>query len=137
MNIKNCKRIELSKIGNNDLGSLSVIEANKQVPFEIKRVYYIYDLKSCNDLRGKHAHKETQQAIFCLKGSFSLGLDDGVIQDRVILNKPNEGIYLGVDLWHDMSDFSEDCVMLVLASEYYREEDYLRDYNEFLQYIGK
>ena len=137
MNIKNCKEIILSQIGNSTLGSLSVVEANKEVPFEIKRVYYIYDLKDCDALRGKHAHKETEQAIFCLKGSFVLGLDDGENQDKVIVNKPNEGIYLGTELWHDMSDFSDDCVMLVLASDYYREEDYLREYSEFLQYIDR
>lgn len=137
MNIKNCKKIVLPKIGNISLGSLSVIEANNQVPFDIKRVYYIYDLKECNALRGKHAHRETEQAIFCLKGSFSLGLDDGENQERILIDKANEGVYLGIELWHDMSDFSEDCVMLVLASDYYREEDYLRDYSEFLQYINR
>jgi len=137
MNIKNCKEIILSQIGNSTLGSLSVVEANKEVPFEIKRVYYIYDLNDCDVLRGKHAHKETEQAIFCLKGSFVLGLDDGENKEKITVDKPNEGIYLGTKLWHDMSDFSDDCVMLVLASDYYREEDYLREYSEFLQYIDR
>lgn len=137
MNIKNCREIALPEIGNTSLGSLSVIEAYQQVPFEIKRVYYIYNLKDCNILRGKHAHKNIEQAIFCLNGSFTLGLDDGENSMKLVLNKPNRGVYLGVELWHDMSVFSKDCVMLVLASDYYKEEDYIRDYSEFLQYINR
>lgn len=116
-------------------GNLVIGEANKTVPFEIKRIYYINNLFNKQAVRGKHAHKKLDQIIFCINGSFQLNLDDGKIKQSITLDSPYYGIRLGPLLWHTMTKFSKDCVILVLADDYYDEKDYLRDYEAFLTYL--
>ena len=118
-------------------GNLFIAEAGQQVPFEIKRVYFINTLANPKAVRGKHAHRKLQQAIFCINGSFNLQLDDGHTRQRVLLNDPSCGVLLGSMLWHTMSSFSYDCVILVLASAGFDESDYIRDYKEFLSMAAK
>jgi len=86
-------------------------------------------------IRGKHAHKKLEQVLFCISGSFKLNLDDGENQMEFLVYKPNVGVYLGVDLWHSMTDFSSNCIFFVLASDYYNESDYIRNYSEFINYV--
>ena len=117
-------------------GFLTIAEEKVSIPFSIKRVYYISRLHNPDAIRGRHAHKELQQAIFCINGSFTLDLDDGFTRTSILLNEPERGIYLGPRLWHVMHGFSNDCVILVLASALYDESDYIRDYGEFLSQIA-
>lgn len=117
-------------------GQLIALEALKEIPFEIKRVYFIYDTKK-DVARGFHAHKNLQQVLICVSGSCKIRLDDGIESAVVTLQHPAEGLFLSHDIWREMYDFSPDAVLLVLASEYYEESDYIRDYNEFLKYIKK
>lgn len=112
-------------------GNLFIAEAGRQVPFPIRRVYFINTLANPKAVRGRHAHRRLQQAIFCINGSFTLHLDDGTTKQRLVLNDPARGILLGPMLWHTMSSFSYDCVILVLASDRFKEADYVRDYAEF------
>ena len=137
MIVKNSKRIELPKIVDGIDGTISVAENSVHIPFAIKRVYYIYDLNNPNAVRGKHAHKELEQVLFCINGSCEIGLDDGTNRQSIILDKPNIGIYLGTELWHTMLRFSDNCILLVLASDLYNENDYIRDYDDFKRYIHR
>jgi hypothetical protein len=133
--MQNCFPINLPTIIDGSDGKISVADSLQNIPFEIKRVYYIYDLQNLNAIRGKHAHKELEQVIFCINGSFRLGLDDGVDKEELVINRRNQGIFLGRGLWHTMTSFSKDCVLLVLASDHYKESDYIRDYDEFMKFI--
>ncbi|TGL16501.1 WxcM-like domain-containing protein [Leptospira yanagawae] len=125
--------VTLAKIQDDRDGNLIIANALKEIPFEIKRVYYINQLENSVSIRGKHAHKKCEQVIFCISGSFLLGLDDGKVQQKVLMNKDNIGIYLGPMLWHTMEDFSAGCVLLVFASDYYDESDYIRNYEDFIR----
>lgn len=118
-----------------DRGMLVALEEYKDIPFEIKRVYYMYDTKK-NVYRGFHAHKSLEQILICIHGSCKVLLDNGTEKKIVSLEKPYEGLYIANNMWREMYDFSEDAVLMVLASEYYKEEDYIRDYNEFLRMVG-
>lgn len=118
-------------------GNLFIAEARQQVPFEIKRVYFINTLANPKAIRGKHAHHTLQQGIFCINGSFTLSLDDGKTKQRILMNDPSCGILLGPKLWHTMSSFSYDCVILVLASAGFDEADYIRDYDQFRAMTGE
>lgn len=113
-------------------GSLIPIENGKNIPFDIKRVYYIYDTKE-GVVRGKHAHKNLKQVVICLNGSCKFLLDDGNTKEIVELNDPSKGLYIEGLIWREMYDFSPDCVLLVLTDDFYKEEDYIRDYKEFLK----
>ena len=115
-----------------DRGSLVALESNKNIPFEIKRVYYIFDTKS-GVVRGLHAHKDLSQVMVCLKGSCRVLLDNGLITKEVELNSCDKGLVIERMVWHEMHDFSADCVLLVLANEYYDESDYIRNYDDFLE----
>ncbi len=117
-----------------DEASLCILEENKAIPFPIKRVYYIFQTDP-GAIRGKHAHKKTQQMLFCIQGSITVILDNGFQREEVRLDKPNEGIFLDVLMWHEMKDFTPDTILLVFASDYYKESDYIRSYNEFINYI--
>lgn len=119
-----------------DRGQLVALEEMKEVPFDIKRVYYMYDTTE-GVTRGRHAHKALEQILICVHGSCKIRLDNGEEKVVVPLDKPNEGLYVSNVMWREMFDFSEDAVLMVLASELYDEEDYIRDYDEFLKYIGK
>ena len=118
-----------------DRGMLVALEEYKDIPFEIKRVYYMYDTKK-NVHRWFHAHKSLEQILICIHGSCKVLLDNGTEKKIVSLEKPYEGLYIANNMWREMYDFSEDAVLMVLASEYYKEEDYIRDYNEFLRMVG-
>ena len=115
-------------------GSLTFLESERDVPFAIRRVYYIYDLED-GAHRGFHAHKTLHQYLICIHGSCEILLDDGVQRAVVSLSCPNEGLYVGPDVWHEMYAFSPGAVLLVLASDYYDETDYIRDYDIFLEWI--
>jgi len=117
-------------------GSLIALEGNKDIPFEIKRVYYIFDTKK-DVIRGHHAHKTLEQVLICVSGSCTIVLDDGKERSEVLLDKPNIGLYVGPNMWREMKDFTPDAVLLVLASDLYDEADYIRDYSEFLAYLQK
>lgn len=115
-------------------GQLVAIEQLKDIPFEIKRVYYMYDTTE-GVTRGYHAHKNLQQVLICVHGSCKIRLDNGTKKEIVTLDKPNEGLYVSNNMWREMFDFSPDAVLMVLASELYDESDYIRDYDEFLKYV--
>lgn len=110
-------------------------EFEKHIPFSVKRMYYITGFSKSKEARGNHAHKNINQAIFCLQGQFRLGLDDGTTYQKIWMRNPSYGVLLGPKLWHNMSRFSKDCVIMVLASDEYNEADYLRSYEEFKKYI--
>ena len=122
--------VELPNLGD-QRGALVVAESNKNIPFEVKRLYYIFDTQA-DVPRGFHAHKELQQIAFCIKGKCKMLMDNGFDKQEVLLNQPNKGLKIPPMVWHEMHDFSEDCVLLVLASEHYDEADYIRDYQSFL-----
>lgn len=117
-------------------GQLVALEELKDIPFEIKRVYYMYDTGK-DVRRGFHAHISLEQILICIHGSCKILLDNGDEKKIVSLEKPYEGLYISNDMWREMYDFSEDAVLLVLASDYYKEEDYVRNYEEFLRLVGK
>jgi len=113
-------------------GSLIALEIFQDIPFDIKRVYYIFD--TLNGVsRGFHAHQNLKQVLVCVKGSCQILLDDGNSKDNIVLNNPHTGLFIEDLVWREMHDFSDDCVLLVLASEHYDESDYIRDYDEFLK----
>lgn len=115
-------------------GSLIALETFENIPFDIKRVYYIFDTLSLVS-RGFHAHQNLKQVLICVKGSCRILLNDGNNKDNIILDKPQTGLLIESLVWREMHDFSEDCVLLVLASEYYDECDYIRDYDDFLELV--
>lgn len=124
------------KVIGDERGSLVALEELKNIPFEIKRVYYIYGVK--DDLpRGFHAHKELQQVLICMNGSCKVLLDDGEKKEKVLLDKPSLGLLVDSMIWHEMYEFSNDCILMVLASDYYKESDYIRDYFTFVQAVDK
>lgn len=129
------KLIDLKSLGD-ERGGLVALENNKDIPFEVKRVYYIFDTKD-NIARGFHAHKELKQLAVCVSGSCSMFLDDGQKKKSVFLDSPTKGVFIDKMIWREMHDFSSDCVLLVLASEHYDESDYIRNYNEFIRFVGK
>lgn len=115
-------------------GQLVALEEFKDIPFEIKRVYYMYDTAK-NVTRGYHAHKNLKQILICIHGSCKIRLDNGKEKKVVPLEKPYEGLYVENNMWREMYDFSDDAVLMVLASELYNEDDYIRDYDEFLKFV--
>ncbi|MBA7497337.1 TDP-4-oxo-6-deoxy-alpha-D-glucose-3,4-oxoisomerase [subsurface metagenome] len=132
--MKNCRIINFKKIGNNDVGFLTSLEENREIPFNIRRVYYVYNVPK-EIKRGSHAHKRLEQILICMSGSVEIRVDDGNEKKIIELNDPNKGLYIGLGVWHEMYDFSKSAVLLVLASEHYNESDYVRDYEEFLKMI--
>ena len=121
---------------NNATGKLTFLESgyDKDIPFNIRRVYYIYDVAP-GERRGFHAHIKLEQCLICIHGSCTILLDDGSEQESVVLNNPSEGLYVGPGTWREMYDFTQGSVLLVLASEYYDENDYIRNYEKFKAYI--
>ena len=113
-------------------GALVALEANRQIPFDIKRVYYIYGTVQ-GVARGFHAHKALKQVAICLKGSCRFVMDDGKDKQEVIMATPDKGLLINAMQWHEMYDFSEDCVLMVLADQLYDESDYIRNYDAFLK----
>lgn len=129
------KLIDFPSLGDNR-GALVALEANKTVPFDIKRVYYIFDTKD-GVARGFHAHKALKQVAVCVTGSCRISLDNGNQKQEVLLDSPTKGLVIEHLVWHEMHDFTPDCVLLVLASEHYDEADYIRDYDEFINMVKK
>lgn len=117
-------------------GHLVSFEEKKDIPFSVKRVYYMFDTKP-GFVRGKHAHKALEQLLVCVHGSVKILLDDGTDKETILLDNPYEGLYVANNMWREMSEFSEGAVLMVFASEYYDEDDYIRDYDEFLKFVGK
>lgn len=116
-------------------GSLIALENLKEIPFEIKRIYYIYDTKP-EFPRGAHAHRELEQVLIMIEGSCELVLNDGKNIKNIILNRPDMGIFIGKNMWREMKNFSYGAKLLVLASDFYNEKEYIRDYEEFLRNIN-
>ena len=117
-------------------GSLVALEKSEDFPFEIKRVYYIWGTQK-DVVRGHHAHKRLEQVIVCVSGSCDFILDNGTMRETVHLDSPNLGLYIKNNIWREFTNFSPDCVVMVLASEHYNEADYIRNYNEFLRSVGQ
>lgn len=129
--------IKLPKIMDPTRGNLSVVEQLKEVPFEVKRVYWTYDVPS-GESRGGHAHKQLKQLIIAMSGSFIVNLDDGKgHKESYHLNHPWEGLLVETEVWRTLDDFSSGAVCVVLASELYDEEDYIYDYDEFVRYVNR
>ena len=127
------KLINFQTLGD-ERGSLIAIEQGYNAPFDIKRVYYIFDTKEGVE-RGFHAHINLKQIAIVVKGSCTFVLDDGIKREEIKLNNPNQGLFIEGVIWRKMKDFSSDCVLLVLASEHYDESDYIRDYSKFLEEV--
>jgi len=131
--IYDCVILPLSKIHNRE-GNITIIEGKKNVPFDIKRIYYLYDIPGGAE-RGGHAHKELMQLIVAASGSFDVSLDDGQNKKVVTLNRPDYGLLIVPGIWRELVEFSSGAVCLVLASMVYEKSDYLRTYKEFINYI--
>lgn len=124
-------------IKGDERGSLIALEGlSEKVPFEIKRVYYIFGTKP-NVIRGKHAHYKLKQLLICVNGSVDILIDDGKNKDTIRLDSPDKGLYIDGFIWHDMHNFSKDAVLVVLASDHYNEVDYIRNYETFLKEVKK
>ncbi len=122
-------------IHGDDRGSLIALEQHKDIPFDVKRVYYIFDTKA-DVRRGFHAHKHLEQVAVCIKGACTFKLDDGKSQQHIRLDTPSRGLYIGNSVWREMYDFTENCVLLVMASNLYDESDYIRNYNDFITQVS-
>jgi len=136
LKIKNSYLVTLPLKLDKKRGGLCFAEAKRNIPFAIKRAYWIFNVPS-EEQRGSHAHKKTEQVLFCLQGSIKMELDNGVHKDSIILDKPNIGIFLGRMLWHKMSNFKKNTILLILASEFFKETDYIRDYDTFKKLAKK
>lgn len=130
----NCKMIQLdTKLDKR--GKLIALESNKNLPFAIKRVYYIYDTLPDAE-REFHAHKQLEQLVVAMDGACEFVLDDGKKRGSVWLNRPDVGLYIGKNMWREMRNFSYGCKLMILASDYYDESEYIRDYDEFLRSVS-
>lgn len=132
-NVFDCSMVELDRHHSDRKGNLTVVENGQTLPFDVKRVYYLYDVPG-GENRGAHAHKELSQLIIAASGSFIVTLDDGKCKRSFFLNRPYQGLYVKPGMWRDLEDFSSGAVCMVLASEVYQKEDYIRDYNEFIEF---
>ena len=135
MPLNDCKLIDLPKISD-PRGNLSFIEGGRHIPFDIQRVYYLYDVPGGSD-RGSHAHKSLQQFIVAMSGSFDVVLDDGTEKKRFHLNRSYYGLYVCPMMWRDLDNFSSGAVCMVLASSHYDEADYIREYSNFIRIAKK
>ena len=138
-NVFDCTMVELDKHHSDRKGNLTVVEngdpstGHGTLPFDVKRVYYLYDVPG-GENRGSHAHKDLSQLIIAASGSFRVTLDDGKCKRSFFLNRPYQGLYVKPGMWRDLEDFSSGAVCMVLASEVYQAEDYIRDYEEFIKF---
>ncbi len=128
------KLIDLPSFGD-ERGGLVAIESNQSIPFNVKRLYYIFN--TSQKPRGFHAHIDLKQVAICLKGSCRFILDNGFTKEEVVLDNPTQGLIIEGLIWREMHDFSQDCVLLVLASEHFTEQDYIRNYDEFLRVVNQ
>jgi len=134
--LKNAEIITIKTIDTDGMGSLSFFEEDKDIPFQIKRIYYTYNVPT-QTKRGGHAHKDLQQILFCTYGKIKVILDDGYEKEEFSLDSPNKGLIIGNNIWRDMIWDNEDSVLCVAASKYYDEKDYIRDYKEFIELVKK
>lgn len=132
-NVFDCTMVELDRHHSDRKGNLCVVENGKTLPFDVKRVYYLYDVPG-GESRGAHAHRDLSQLIIAASGSFTVTLNDGSSKRTFTLNRPYQGLYVKPGIWRDLDDFSSGAVCMVLASEVYQKEDYIRDYDEFLKF---
>ena len=130
--VEDCIMIDLPKI-HNDAGNLTFLENSKNIPFDIKRIYYLYDVPMGSE-RGGHGHYELEQYIVAASGSFTFVLDDGTTKKKVFLNDPSKALYIKSGIWREIENFSSGSICLVLASHVYEESDYIRDYGDFIKY---
>ena len=133
MSIENCKLIDLPQV-HDPRGNLTFIEGGKHVPFEIRRVYYLYDVPG-GATRAGHGHKKLRQLMIAMSGSFDVELDDGHTKAKYHLNRSYTGLYISPMIWRDINNFSSGSVCMVLASDYYDESDYFRRYEDFLKAV--
>jgi dTDP-4-dehydrorhamnose 3,5-epimerase-like enzyme len=134
MSIENCKILQLPRI-EDPRGNLTFIESNRHIPFDIKRVYYLYDVPGGAE-RGGHAHKALHQMIIAIAGSFSIHLDDGFNKETIHMNRGYSGLYVCPMIWREIDNFSSGAVCLVLASDYYDEADYFRNRDDFIRVVS-
>lgn len=128
-----CSMVELYRHHSDRKGNLTVVENGKTLPFDVKRVYYLYDVPG-GENRGSHAHRELEQLIIAASGSFTVTLDDGNSKRSFFLNRPYQGLYVKPGMWRDLVDFSSGAVCMVLASDVYKADDYIRKYDDFIKY---
>ena len=129
--ISDCALIDLPKIENRS-GNITAIENNLDIPFEVKRIFYLYDIPG-GESRGAHAHKQCQQFLVAASGSFEIQLDDGIEKKTVMLNQPYKGLYVPPGIWASEINFSSGAICLVMTSDKFDEDDYIRDYQDFLK----
>lgn len=130
--VNDCKIIELPKI-HNPAGNITAINNNKEVNFNIKRIYYLYNIPG-GESRGGHAHKNLYQLVVAASGSFDIIINDGTNIKKIFLNHPNKGLFIVPGIWREIENFSSGAICLVLASEKYDENDYIRNFNDFLNF---
>lgn len=130
--VYDCTMVELDK-HHHTKGNITVVENNQTIPFDVQRIYYLYDIPG-GESRGGHAHKELRQLIVAASGSFTVTLDDGKVKRKFVLNRPYQGLLIVPGIWRTLDDFSSGAVCLVLASHVYDETDYIRSYNDFVNY---
>jgi hypothetical protein len=135
MPLSDCRIIQLPKISD-PRGNLTFVEGSRHIPFDIRRVYYLYDVPG-GASRAAHGHRNLQQLIIAMSGSFDVTLDDGASKQKFHLNRPYSGLYIAPMMWRDLDNFSSGSVCMVLASTEYDEGDYFRDYTEFLKAAGE
>jgi hypothetical protein len=133
-NVYDCVILPLSKI-HNRAGNITIVEGQENIPFDVRRIYYLYDIPSGED-RGGHAHKELHQLIVAASGSFNVLLDDGQNKKIVTLNRPDYGLMVVPGIWRELFEFSSGAICLVLASQKYDQDDYLRSYEQFVNFRG-
>ena len=131
--VEDCRIVELDRHHSQRKGDISVVENGKEVPFDVKRIYYLYDVPGGAD-RGGHAHKELYQLIVAASGAFTVELDDGTNKKALTLNRPYQGLFVKPGIWRTLTDFSSGSICMVLASEKYDEKDYIREYENFIKY---
>ena len=129
--VSDCSIIEMSKV-HTDVGNITILENGDNIPFDVKRVYYLYDVPA-GEVRGGHAHYDLEQYIIAASGSFEVILDDGVNSKRVFLNRPNLALHIVPGLWRELDNFSSGSITMVLASHVYDEADYIRNYKDYLK----
>ncbi|MCX6304752.1 MAG: FdtA/QdtA family cupin domain-containing protein [Bacteroidetes bacterium] len=132
--VYDCSIITLASIKNR-AGNITPITNNTEIPFAVKRIFYIYDIPGGAD-RGAHAHKQCHQFLIAASGSFEIELNDGIVRRTVMLNRPYFGLHIPPGIWAAEKGFSSGTVCLVLTSEKFREDDYIRDYKEYIRYVG-
>lgn len=130
--VDDCKLVTLERFPSERLGNLSVVESGRDLPFDVKRVFFIYDVPG-GESRGGHSHREIKEFIVAASGSFTVTLDDGVSKRTVLLNQPYRGLIVEPGVWLTLEDFSSGAIALVLTSDHYRAEDHIKDYAEFLR----